>query len=175
MEFSREFEGRALDQISPIWYQKHYPPSWLAGVRASEYDRSLSIYKITPAPSRDTQLSTFKVAGSSHHGACSKLGCPNGRMNMYCKETSNLWNPMTREVTEPSNCWMKLMVACYPEYNRSLFILCLVSVISIIEIVLINSQQIGIWNAIKVKWRHEIQCYMYIHEFTQISYILQYI
>ena len=43
------------------------------------------------------------------------------------------------------------MVARYPEYNKILFMLCLLSVISIIVIVLINSQQISIFWIYKLK------------------------
>ena len=65
----------------------------------------------------------------------------------------DLKNPMTREVMEPSNGWgpatqllgEAIQIAdggtLHPGYN---FMLCLLSVISVIVIVLIKSQQIGI-------------------------------
>ena len=46
-----------------------------------------------------------RLAFVSNLGLSRIDSCRNGGMNMYCKETSDLENPWTREVMEPSNGW----------------------------------------------------------------------
>lgn len=75
-----------------------------------------------------------------------ELGCRNGGMNVYCKETSNLENPWTREVMEPSNGWgpatqllgEAIQIADGGTLPRVLLMLCLVSVYIIIYCTVLN-------------------------------------
>ena len=169
MAFRPEFEGRAWDQVWPIWYQETLtPPPPMTGAGGGEDLTASCLHlRLTP-PSRqhsDINLqwgrvnlvwarapwckgedATYSTLGQEHclkdrghrwqmeADSCAvpervaiteyELSSNNGWMNVYCKETFYLENPMAREVIEPSNCWMKLfkllMVARYPEYNRSL-------------------------------------------------------
>ena len=65
-----------------------------------------------------------------------ELSSNNGGMNRCCKETSNLENPWTREVMEPSNGWgpatqllgEAIQIADGGTLPRVSFMLCLVSV-----------------------------------------------
>ena len=90
---------------------------------------------------------TVQLSGSGRLAFVSNLGssridsCRNGGMNVYCKETSNLENPWTREVMEPSNGWgpvtqllgEAILISDGGTLPRVLFMLCLLSVIRVIR------------------------------------------
>ena len=57
-----------------------------------------------------------------------ELGCRNGGMNVYCKETSDLENPWTREGPATQLLGEAIQIADGDTLPRVLFKLCLVSV-----------------------------------------------